>query len=77
MATIQNYLVKRTSLIENIKSFHHEMQRQSGAESALKVYCRALCHWTEDPNTDLHQAERLFDEIRHASQLEDLDDWID
>lgn len=76
MPTPDNYR-KRTALSEGVKSFHRQLQQQSGAEAALKVYCRALCHWAEDPNTDLYQAERLLDEIRHASRLETLDDWGD
>ena len=75
MPTTRNYFEQRTSLIEGVKSFHKELQQASGHETALKVYCHALCRWAEDPNTDLHQAERLLDEIRHASRLETLDDW--
>lgn len=76
MPTPGNYR-KRTALIESVKHFHQELRQQAGPDDALKVYCRALCRWTEDPNTDLHQAERLLDEIRHASKLESLDDWND
>ncbi|MCC3156736.1 hypothetical protein LJ737_05770 [Hymenobacter sp. 15J16-1T3B] len=77
MPATRDYLKKRALLVESVKSFHHQLQEASGHETALKVYCRALCQWAEDPNTDLHQAERLLDEIRHVSQLEDLDDWND
>lgn len=76
MPTPDNYR-KRNALVEDAKSFHQQLKQQAGADDALKVYCRALCHWAEDPNTDLYQAERLLDEIRHASQLETLDDWSD
>ncbi|RTQ49646.1 hypothetical protein EJV47_12575 [Hymenobacter gummosus] len=64
----------RAELVARFQDFHRRAVQHTGPESTLRLYCRALCDWAADPNTDLYHVERLVDEIQHALRLEAADD---
>ncbi|KUG08149.1 hypothetical protein [Solirubrum puertoriconensis] len=72
--TNRNTPTARAELAERFKQFHAAFLRKASCEEVLKVYTRAFVEWSMNPNTDVYQMELLFDEIYHASKIEDAEE---
>ncbi|AYA37547.1 hypothetical protein D3Y59_11105 [Hymenobacter oligotrophus] len=72
--TNRNTPAARAELAERFKQFHAAFLRKTSCEEVLKVYARAFVEWSMNPNTEVYQMELLFDEIYHASKMEDAEE---